>query len=231
MRFKVWLENDQEHPLQAWHRAYTAAQQADRRASRGQVLGVRNWASDKMLNDPVSRTDVVSILYVNGYSGGVHGRGGEPDIPAGDPMQNARWEVYINNPQEEKALLGQTAVVVDSSGGSFHEQWVRIHLYVIVDSLLDDDWHVAGAPSLEVESIGRTEIKNIKSFFKFAGVGDAIARLKDYQPNLPFPVATNDDPETYWNRVMSVGELSPKPDLNPADTYRDGDDYFKRPRR
>jgi len=128
----------------------------------------------------------------------------------------------------ERKLVGQTAFVVDKSGGSFHERWGRMYVYVIVTDLVSNPYYDDETPEAErlnYNSFPDNEYKNIVKFFKFQSAKQAAEILEELEPRISFPVQPGEDRDTYWQRVMkSVGTETP-PDPT---GYNSSDDYYKK---
>lgn len=83
------------------------------------------------------------LVVVKCVSEGVHGRGDEDDIPAGDPRQShVRWQSKLNgrdsdylDPKKVQAADqlfrgAEVAIYENPQTGSYHEQFLDIHVFI-----------------------------------------------------------------------------------------------------
>ena len=217
--FKQWLESQEEPtPFEQWHKQYMDSIKSSINRNYIGGIGVEKTPKkpDELLKDPrVSELfKVVEIISIDGFSYGVHAYGDQEDIPAGDPFSNAEIEVLIDGNTERK-LIGKNAFVVDESGGSFHERWARMKVYVILDDTIDAD-------GLDFEFFSKSSMRKIVKFFKFQSIKQASEVIEKLEPNLSFPVKDGETRDDYWKRVISS--------VNPEnlDRYNSNDNYYKK---
>jgi len=228
MNFKLWLEADETHPFETWHKEYTDSRDAERKRRSGfEYRRYRNLphppepavSTETLRKDPrVQNLEVVDVLSLYNFSSGAHSWGDEPDIPASDPAHGAEWEILIDGATEKK-LIGRPAFVADDSGGSFHERWLNIKVCVIVDELAVNneiaDYYTY--PSYKVNHIIKT--------FRFESLAKTAEIVEELEPNLPPPNKEGESREDYWKRIMGSVDQTPPPDPT---GYNPSDDYYKR---
>jgi len=237
MNFKLWLEADETHPFEAWHKEYEDSREAERKHWDGfDYRRYRNLphppepkvSTAILRKDPRTKNlSVVDVLTLYNYTSGWHSFGDQSDVPASDPAHGAKWEVKIKA-QQEKILSGKTAFVVDSSGGSYHERWLRMKVCVIVNDIVNQEgyYDTPDDEKLEWYTFSDTygsSLTDIVKVFKFQSLQQAAAVVEELEPNLPPPGEEGESREDYWKRIM--GTQTPPPDPT---GYNPSDDYYKR---
>lgn len=240
MNFKFWLEADETHPFEAWHKEYEDAKEAERKRRDGfEYRRYRNMPhppepkvnTATLLKDPRAKdVYVVAVLELDNYTSGMHSWGDQDDVPASDPAHNAKWEVKINA-QQEKILSGKTAFIADHSGGSFHERWLKIKVCVIVNDIVNREGYDYDTPDnekLEWYAFGtgyNNNLSDVVKVFKFQSLKQATEVVEEVEPNLPPPGEEGESREDYWKRIMGSVAQTPPPDPT---GYNPSDDYYKR---
>lgn len=242
MNFKLWLEADETHPFEIWHKEYQDAREAERTyRSDFEYRRYRNMPqrpvpkvdSRQLLKDPRTKdVYIVDVLELDNYTSGMHGYGDQDDVAASDPAHGAEWKIEINSMQE-KILFGKTAFVVDRSGGSFHERWLRIKVCVIVNDIVNKDGYDYDTPDNEQlnwytfgnESYSDGNFNKIVKVFKFQSLKQASEVVEALEPNVTFPVEDGESRDDYWKRVMASVDKTPPTDQS---GYNSSDDYYKR---
>jgi hypothetical protein len=187
-----------------------------------------NWLSLREAIEPT----VLRLITVKGSSSGSHGFGGSREEPAGDPAKFARWDVPMLKwkTQVEPLLSGSKALIVDSSGGSFHERWCKVSVFLWVpynswyqiEDLLGDEVRELDtglhANQLGFASEGAYTVV-FESFSQIASevwakcgvrppdeLGLAVEQPKSFAPNVKVqrdkPVE-GEDRDAYWARMMN----------------------------
>ncbi len=200
------------------------AEIAARRDARGydRYPGSRiPFKADEMLNSNLAKVDLLHLLTLTNYTSGYN------DTPARNPAYGAKWERELPESalhKFEPILMGKTAIIIDYSGGSFHERWLKLELSLIVNDLASDEEFLSNNPDFEYNPLFHKDIPKIKHYFKYNGMRDAVQELMNYESTLTHPTEDGDTSDEYWNRVMGT---MPTP-KSPLDKYRDDDNYFKK---
>jgi len=234
MDFKLWLESEETHPFEKWHKDYTDALEREKKMRRGnQFMGVQPRPTGPGNSDELRKQQernsiyVVRVIHIDAYTSGLHGYGDQQDVPASDPFDGAEPEIGIDA-KTERRLVGRTAFICDKSGGSFHERWGKLDAYVIVNDIVDIDYYHDDTPKedqLEYERFSPNDYRHIVKFFKFQSVKQTAEIMEEIEPHISFPVQPDEDREAYWQRVMrSVGNETP-PDPS---GYNPRDDYYRK---
>lgn len=233
MNFKFWLEADETNPFEAWHKEYEDSKKAEQERRSGyEYRRHRNLphppepkvSTATLRKDP--RTQglyVVDVLSLDNYTSGSHGFGDQGEIQASNPAHGAKWEININA-QQEKILFGKTAFVIDGSGGSYHERWLKIKVCVIVNDIVNH----SDNENLEWYTFADSydgKLTDIDKVFKFQSLKHAVEVVGELEPNLPPPGEEGESSEDYWKRIMGSVVQTPPPD---STGYNPSDDYYKR---
>lgn len=172
------------------------------------------------VENAVQSITAVHVLEGRGYTSGRHGVSYQDERPAANPMTAARWSVEIK-PHQEKLLIGRQAFVIDTSGGSFHEKWCRLDLYVNVGGLVDDETQ----PETDLNYFTQEFSLKNALVFQFQGVRQAMEEIKKRYEAVADRLETDSD--TYWtNQIKKTtlpgGTHRPAKDntgYNPSDKY------------
>jgi hypothetical protein len=186
------------------------------------------------------------LAYAGSSSTGMHGFGGEPDIPAGDCYDDIKWELYFKKwpPQVEQLLRKANTTVwpSDSSFQSYHECQVSFNVWLHVRG---EDAEIQQInkllpPDAEFEKAGRWDHENEwGNNFPFTSYKQAILdsiksedapvsppeelesiSQKPASPYAPKPGQTSSE---YWKRIMQRAELAEKMKKRKDFTTREGD--------
>ncbi len=140
-----------------------------------------------------ANTMLVLVASLSGSSSGSHGYGGDPEWPAPNPMGLSIADVRIDTVIEQQLLGHPCTAKPISAGGSFHERWIDIEIYVTVPYLSIED---ANGEYIEGDSVSAS--RKVKNWiwppvgpvtFPFEGIKHAIAHVR--------ALAGEDDPDTF----------------------------------
>lgn len=99
------------------------------------MLVTRNYSRVRMAARKVKeKLPGPTLIKVRCYSAGHHGRGNEPEVPAGNPLRGSTsWDIMdVDEEYDLPALeefVGKPAQIwTGDGGGSYHERWISIFL-------------------------------------------------------------------------------------------------------
>ena len=157
---------------------------------------------------------------------------GGDNYPATDPAQSAEWFFFLK-PEAWQYLVGKQVIVKYVHTGSYHERWFGLYADVQLDnntSYLIEDEKLAQKPENYFNfDFLFNGMRVVKNSFIFNGIEDAISQIKNiatisedvYSPN------ENETSEEYWARMIKENSPTIKRPIDPQDTYKEQDNYFK----
>lgn len=161
----------------------------------------------------------VKLIDINGFSSGHHGYGDVPERPAGDPRTNAKWQIYVNNENIEKLLIGLPVIIYDASWQSYHERACKIIAAIQVPyEIIDQIYEIDGNFYRTVDSFYKRRAKEYK--FTFVNMPDTIAHIQNLLKVKNFEIEKDienaADSAAYHQRLTSIVQAG-KPVNRPWD--------------
>lgn len=133
----------------------------------------------------LAEANTISILVatLNGSTSGSHGHGGDPEWPAADPIRATFADVKIDA-FVEKQLIGHPCTVRPiQAGGSFHERWIELQIYVTVPYASVEDAEGEYLENDPISPMGKSIIDWIwppvgPVTFPFEGIKHAVTHVR-----------------------------------------------------
>lgn len=186
--------------------------------------------ADRILED-FEETVYIHLLDFRGSSNGSHGGGGGGEFPAGNPIHNGYPELFVRENFLPHLAGKPTFIVPQTIGGSYHEQWFNVGVYV---AFPEEELNELNATFSPDEVYGKSSLSNVEEnpryhkgyntqnigpFEDVEGVLDSILQYGSAKGNYTYKARELYSGDDWWKKEIDKAKtaFSPTGSRRPID--------------